>query len=117
MNIKSRIEKIEAKIGTKAGAVLLNEPAAEATDGEHSEFREQVEDGKRQGLTVIVVRADESWPRIPGVTYVADRFNGLLAQLAETPAEGFESALDKALFAARGTTLPVVANISEADRE
>ncbi len=116
MNIKTRIEKIEAKLGTKAGAVLLTEPAADASESEHAEFREQVEEGKRQGLSVIVVRADESLSRIPGVTYVADRFNGLLTQLAETPAEGFASALDKALYQAKGTTLPVVADVSEVDQ-
>lgn len=117
MNIKSRIEKIEAKLSTKNGAVLFSEPAAEAAESERAEFCEQVDEAKRQGLNVIAIRADESLPHIPGVIYVADRFNGLLAVLAETPVEGFASALDKALYEAKGTTLPVVSNVSEADHE
>lgn len=112
MNMKKRVEKIEAILKAKPGALLLEQPTSAASEPEQKAFETAITDALAIGLTVVVVRTDEGFPRIAGVTYVTNRFEGQLAVLAATPADGFESALAKALHAARNTSLPVVSEVA-----
>lgn len=115
MTIKSRIEKMEAKHLPKAGAVLLDEPTPESGEVAYQEYLDCIEKARQEGRKVIAVRTSEANPRISGITYAPDRFQGQALLLSETPAEGFASALDRALFAAKGTSLPVVAHVPGGD--
>ena len=111
MNIRHRIEKIEAKLNTKSGAILLTEPDVGALESEYEKHRSTAIEALQSGLAVVIVRNGESRLRIPGATYVENQFDGLLAVLAATPAEGYPSALHKLIRDVQGTTLPVVKDV------
>lgn len=107
MTIKKRIEKMEAKLKVMPGAILLEEPMALASTNERQKFMTAVSDALAVGLLVIVIRTDDELPRLTGVTYAPTRFEGQLALLAATPADGFDSALAKALYKARNTSISI----------
>lgn len=113
MNIAKRIEKLESQLKTMRGAIMLEQPTGAAYAPEWDAFEATIADALAIGHTVVVVRTNEALPRIAGVTYVPNLFEGQLAVLAATPADGFESALAKALHNARNTSLPVVREVTE----
>jgi hypothetical protein len=113
MTIAKRIEKIEALIKAAPGAVLLREPPVDALEAEFYDHAQEVADALLQEAVVIVRRNGSDRLRRPGVIYVDDDFNGLLAVLAHTPADDGKSKdrLSQILSEAQGSALPVVRGV------
>jgi len=113
MTISKRIEKIEALMKLAPGAVLLREPPVDSPDAEFAEHADKVASALHQEGVVIVVRNGSDRLRRPGVIYVDDTFNGLLALLAHTPGTDGKNTdkLSQIVSEVQGSVLPTVRRV------
>ena len=115
MNIRNRIEKIEAVIKQSSkAAVLLREPAEDADKEAHSTFEAAIAEAHTAGHTVVVhTSGKEPRQRIAGVIYESDSFSAMCTLMAHSPATDGRSKdkLCQIIAAVQGTTLPVVSEV------
>jgi len=113
MTIAKRIEKIEALMKLAPGAVLLREPPVDSPDAEFAEHADKVASALHQEGVVIVVRNGSDRLRRPGVIYVDDDFNALLAVLAHTPGTNgkHKDKLSQIVSEVQGSALPTVRQV------
>lgn len=113
MNIIARIRRIEAAIQPAHGAIVLHEPAPDASAEAREAFEHELTSALESGATVIVRRNGTDRLRRPGVTYVDNDLDALLHKLAATPSSTHKDALSELIASLQGTTLPVVREVSQ----
>ena len=113
MNIISRIRHIEASIRPAPGAIVLHEPASDASAEAREAFDQELTSALESGATVIVRRNGTNRLRRPGVTDVDNDLDALLHKLAATPSSTHKNALGELIASIQGTALPVVREVSQ----
>lgn len=114
MGLLYRVEKIETALRkSTARALLLNEPPESAGQDEWNKFASSITSAQGAGHRAIVHSSGApQFRRLRGVDYYHDRVSALVAVMAGTlTSNGCSDALQDAINAAQGKSLPVVREV------